>query len=170
MLSCFSANSYVGFQPNDIPLPLSNDNSPHSSLSDTNIQMTNTLDDRIEEVVQLNTLSTSFDLNKSQFTMPLNTQGFPESFQESSLPIIQVDSSSSYNLYPSFIHPQKDTLLDTEPETNKENVSSLRRSPRKTFAPRDSAITKSPSKSKKDSKTKRTEFLKEIQVQDMISN
>ncbi|KAG5440342.1 hypothetical protein PCANB_001912 [Pneumocystis canis] len=166
MLSCFSFNSYVDFQPNDIPLPLSNDNSPHSSLSDNILQMTNTLDDPTEDVTQLNTLSASpFDLNKSQFNIPLNTQEFSGSFSETPVSIIQEDSALPYNLYSSFIQPsQKDLVLDTKLEIDKENVSAIHKSPRKTTIVRNSLVTKSPSRLKKDSKvTKRSELLKEIQ-------
>ncbi|KAG5440751.1 hypothetical protein PCK2_000187, partial [Pneumocystis canis] len=173
MLSCFSLNPYVDFQPNDIPLPLSNDNSPHSSLSDNIMQITNTLDDPTEDVTQLNILSTSsFDLNKSQFNIPLNTQEFSGPFLETPVSMIQTDSDSSYNLYPSLIQSsQKDFVLDKTLEANKENVSVTHKSPRKTAIMRHSSVTKSPSKLKKDSKTvKRSELLKEIQVQDTLSN
>ncbi|KAG4305201.1 hypothetical protein PORY_001371 [Pneumocystis oryctolagi] len=165
MLSCFPFNSYLDFQSNDVPL--SNNNSSDSSLSDSNIQITNALDDSVEEVTQQNILSTSLDFNKSQFTIPLNTQGSSESFSETSLSMVPSDSGSSYNIYSAFIQPsQKDILLDIDLEANKENIPSVEKSPKIANILYDSTFTKSPDKLKKDT-TKLDEFK---EIQDIISN
>ncbi|KTW26008.1 hypothetical protein T552_03278 [Pneumocystis carinii B80] len=165
-LSCFSPNSYLNYQSNDVPLPLPNNNSPQSSLSDTNLQITTSVEDQIENVTHFNPLpSSSFDLNKSQFTIPINTQPFSDSLSENTTSIIHhIDSGSSYNIYPSLIQSQNDLSLDTNSNENKENTSNTQKSPRKTIIR--SSLSKSPTKLKKDLKTpKRSQLLKEIQLQ-----